>query len=329
MDTSTHVVMGVGLAGLATLDPAIAASPYMQSAIMATTLIASNAPDFDTVLKLRNNATYIRHHRGMTHSLPAVITWPFLITAGMMLFFPAAHMGTIFLWALISVILHVGVDVFNSYGTQALKPFSNRWIAFGVINIFDPFIFGAHAVGILLWILGVSPGPTFLLIYIGLVGYYVLRMKQKNTVVRRARIHHPNATHVFVSPSLHPSRWHLVIRTKTRLYVAESYKRQLTFFESYTFDPIPDDPIMNAARTDKNLAAFLSFSPTYRWEISHTNQGSYEVRFIDLRYRSKGHYPFIAIVHLDDSLQVTTSYTGWIYKEKTLQKKLNFSPEDG
>lgn len=56
MDTSTHIVMGVGLAGLATLDPNVAGSPYMQTAVLATTLVASNAPDFDTVLKLRNNA---------------------------------------------------------------------------------------------------------------------------------------------------------------------------------------------------------------------------------------------------------------------------------
>ena len=87
-------------------------------------------------------------------------------------------------------------------------------------------------------------------------------------------------------------------------------------------DPIPTDPVMQAACSDKNLAAFLSFSPTYRWEMEATTDGGYEVRFFDLRYRSKGHYPFVAIVQLDGDLNIVTSYTGWVYSEEALQKKL-------
>ena len=40
---------------------------------MLATIAGSNIPDIDTVLKLRNNAKYIRNHRGITHSIPAVI----------------------------------------------------------------------------------------------------------------------------------------------------------------------------------------------------------------------------------------------------------------
>ena len=37
----------------------------------ATTLIVGSLiPDGDTVLKLKDNATYISHHRGITHSIP-------------------------------------------------------------------------------------------------------------------------------------------------------------------------------------------------------------------------------------------------------------------
>lgn len=41
----------------------------------------------------------------------------------------------------VSGLLHVFVDIFNSYGTQALRPISNKWIQLGVINTFDPIIF--------------------------------------------------------------------------------------------------------------------------------------------------------------------------------------------
>ncbi|WP_059105823.1 metal-dependent hydrolase [Shouchella shacheensis] len=322
MDTTTHIVMGVGLGGLASLDPSVAASPYMQTAVLTATLVGSNAPDFDTILKLRNNAVYIRHHRGVTHSLPAVLTWPFLVSGALMLFFPNAVWLTLLLWSFISVVLHVFVDIFNAYGTQALRPISNRWVALGIINIFDPVIFLTHAVGIILWVVGVPPGPTFLAVYLGLIFYYVWRIHEKRKVVQAARSIHPTASHIFVSPTIRWNKWHLVIRTPEMLYVAQSKDKEIHFFESYTFDPIPTDPIMLAAREDKNLSAFLSFSPTYRWEIEANTDGGYEVRFIDLRYRSKGHYPFVAIVQMNESLKILSSYTGWVYSEETLQKKL-------
>ena len=41
----------------------------------------------------------------------------------------------------VSGLLHVFVDIFNSYGTQALRPISNKWIQLGVINTFDQLFF--------------------------------------------------------------------------------------------------------------------------------------------------------------------------------------------
>ena len=79
MDTGTHIVMGIALGGLAFADPVVANSTITTTAVIAGTIIGSQAPDIDTVLKLRNNAVYIRHHRGITHSIPAVILWPLLI----------------------------------------------------------------------------------------------------------------------------------------------------------------------------------------------------------------------------------------------------------
>ncbi len=314
--------MGIALGGLATLDPVVANDPIMQTSVLLATIIGSQAPDFDTVLKLRNNAVYIRNHRGVTHSIPAVFSWPIIITAGITLFVPEVNWVTLFLWTFLAVFLHVFVDIFNAYGTQALRPISYRWIALGIINIFDPFIFFTHLGAIAMWALGSEPGSTFLTLYIVIFLYYVWRVYEKRKVVTHARRLHPNATHIFVSPTIRWNQWHLVIRTPDTLFVAESRMNQLNFFEQYTFDPIPDTPIINAARKDPNLAAFLSFSPTYRWE-TEAKENITEVRFVDLRYRSKGHYPFVAIVQLDQNLNVISSYTGWVFSEQTLQKKLN------
>lgn len=42
---------------------------------------------------------------------------------------------------ILAVALHVFVDIFNAYGTQAIRPFSRKWVALGVIDTFDPIIF--------------------------------------------------------------------------------------------------------------------------------------------------------------------------------------------
>ena len=90
---------------------------------------------------------------------------------------------------------------YNAYGTQALRPLSKRWLALGVINTFDPFIFFSHIVALILWALGAPPVPTFISLFSVLVLYYIWRFIEKNKVIQHARNLHPKATHIFVSPS--------------------------------------------------------------------------------------------------------------------------------
>ena len=121
MDTGTHIVMGLALGGLATLDPVVAENSATATSVLIAVIIGSQAPDIDTVLKLKNNAVYIRNHRGITHSIPAVLLWPLIITGSVYAFFPGANLLHLWLWTFLAVFLHVFVDIFNAYGTQALK----------------------------------------------------------------------------------------------------------------------------------------------------------------------------------------------------------------
>ena len=79
LDTGTHVVMGLALGGLATLDPVVVEHSHTATSVLIAVIAGSQIPDIDTVLKLKNNATYIRNHRGITHSIPAVLLWPLVI----------------------------------------------------------------------------------------------------------------------------------------------------------------------------------------------------------------------------------------------------------
>ncbi|WP_066056395.1 metal-dependent hydrolase [Robertmurraya korlensis] len=325
MDTGTHVVMGLALGGLATLDPVVAGSSTTATSVMIATLVGSQAPDIDTVLKLRNNAVYIRNHRGITHSIPAVLLWPLAITAVIYPIFPDANLLHLWLWTFFAVFLHVFVDIFNAYGTQALRPFSSKWVALGVINTFDPFIFAMHIVGILAWAFGAHPGYTFIGVYAVLVAYYILRFITRRKVYHEVKKLVPDATDIIIAPTMKFHQWRIAVMNNNQFFVGRAHDNKVRILDQFKRVAVPETPVLEAAKLDKNLSAFLSFSPVYRWEVDEYDT-YYEVRFIDLRYRSNGHYPFVAVVQLDLDLKILSSYTGWIFSEEKLRKKLDIIP---
>lgn len=326
MDTGTHIVMGIALGGLATLDPVVSHDPLTHQAIIIGVLVGSQAPDFDTITKLRNNAVYLKNHRGMTHSIPAVCLWPVLITAVLYATFPEVDLFHLWLWTFFSVFLHVFVDVFNAYGTQALRPISNKWIGLGVINTFDPFIFFSHLIAFLIWRYTGEGGFTILVLYLLLVMYYIWRFRAKNGVQARIEEKIPDARHIFISPSYRWSDWHIAVESSQYLYVIKIKRNKLNVIDRFDKHPLPEDKIITAAMNDDNISAFLSFSKIYTWETLKKENG-FEVRFTDLRYFNKGYYPFVAVVQLNEQLQPLSSFTGWVFSEDKLQKKLTYMTE--
>lgn len=323
MDTGTHIVMGVGLAGLATLDPVVANDPVLFGAVFAGTMIGSQAPDFDTILKLKNNAIYIRNHRGLTHSIPAVLFWGVLISTLIYWLIPSVGFFHVWLWTFIAVCIHVFVDIFNAYGTQALRPFSNKWVALGFINTFDPYIFALHLGGIIAWGLGANPGQTFAVIYGVIALYYVKRYFDKREIVREITDYFSSVEKIHTSPTRKQNYWRIAVTTKDRFYVGVVEDGHIQLMDEFERVDLPNSPIFELAKSDKNISAFLSFSPVYRWELEEKERFT-EIRLIDLRYRSKGHYPFVAVIQINANNDIISSYTGWIFSERKLQNKLSF-----
>lgn len=321
MDTATHVVMGVALAGLATIDPAVTT---MYPAIVTTVMVGSQIPDIDTVLKLKNNAVYINNHRGITHSIPFTLMWPIVLTILISLLFKENQYFHIWIWSQIAVFLHVFVDIFNSYGTQALRPLTKKWIQIGIINTFDPIIFVLHLCAIALWYFGGNPIYIFSSLTLILVIYYIMRRMLQQSIKRAAIKLIPKDEKIvktFVAPTIRYFEWRVAIQTNTHDYIGRSYKRSVNFNDRFERKPFPEKQYMQYAIHDKNFKAFINFSSIYRWTVTETTNG-YELRFIDLRYLKNGHYSFVAILGLNETYHVTHSYTGWVFSEDKLQKKL-------
>lgn len=321
MDTATHFAMGAALAGVATIDPAaIQYYPAFATAVV----VGSQIPDIDTVLKIKNNAVYITHHRGITHSLPFTLLWAVLLTIIISFFNPGIDMLHLYLWTQLAVGLHVFVDIFNSYGTQALRPFSNRWIQIGIINTFDPIIFGLLIVGCVLWPLTHQPFIVFMTILVILIVYYIIRRLLQQSIRKRAiALINPHETikKTFVAPTIKFFEWRVALQTDQYDYIGRSYGTTVNIIDKLQTTEMPNENQLKYALQDSNLKAFLSFSSIYRWTFVPKPYG-HELRVIDLRYLKDGHYTFVAILKLDHDYKVTHSYTGWVFSEEKLQKVL-------
>ncbi|MNI10362.1 hypothetical protein D3C73_634720 [compost metagenome] len=320
MDTATHFVMGLGLAGLSFVDPVVASQPTLAGAVMVATVLASQAPDADTALRLKGNALYIRNHRGITHSLPFLLLWPALITLviGPIFGFTNLHyLSHIALWSFIGVAVHVFTDLFNTYGTQAARPFTEKWIAWNIIHIFDPFIFGSHAAAIILWVSGIiPPAPLFITLYACIALYYIWRTLVHARLTRKLKtkdIHHSAGERYFVIPTISPTRWNVVkAKTDGSYTIGLLNSGRLEWFKHAVCST---HPAVEHSKSHPDIKAFLYFTSYAVAEVEELPSG-YIVRWGDVRYLHRKQFPFVAVLVMDNQYHPLNTYVGWLSSEK-------------
>jgi len=326
MDSGTHLVMGLGLAGLASIDPVVASDHTIYAAVLIGTVVGSQAPDFDGFLRLKNNAVYIKNHRGMSHSLPAIAIWTVLITLLIQSFFsfsiPMLHLGG---WVLLAVVLHVFVDLFNTYGTQAMRPFTEKWISWNIIHIFDPFIFTTHVIAILIWALQLAdPVYIFPFLYGVLIVYYIWRTVAHRILTKRMReldtdCHEGDRYILIPTVSIH--EWNVVKKRADGSYLIGDFRRgQLRWVDRAKG---AEHPAIEASRNDPSIYAFLYFTSYACAEVKEHSWG-YEVRWSDVRYRHRKQYPFVGVLLMDHDFKTLGSYVGWLSEDR-LQKRLRMN----
>ncbi|MGG2201772.1 metal-dependent hydrolase [Paenibacillus validus] len=322
MDTGTHLVIGLGLAGLAYIDPVVAADPVVATAVLIGTVAGSQAPDADTLLRLKNNAVYIKNQSRISHSLPALFLWTAAISGALWLFFDGLPMLHVTMWVFIAVAFHVFTDLFNTYGTQALRPFSERWVSWNIIHIFDPFIFLAHVVAIFLWSMRlVDPAVAFPLLYGLIAVYYAWRSwhhhRLESTLYRQDPEYAPGDKYTLI-PTVHLYHWQVVKQKNDTTFSLGEYRNgRIKWVDHVKCDC---HPAVEASKAHPNIASFLYFTSFACADVKEHGWG-YEVRWADVRYRHRKQYPFVAVLRMDKSFETLDSYVGWV-NDTRLEKKL-------
>ena len=142
MDNLTHSLVGLAAAkaGLGRV------SPYATFVCVA----AANLPDIDIVALAGGTSFYLKHHRGITHSIVGTLTLAFALP---LLFYaaervwararglePRARLKGLLVCSLLLSASHPLLDWMNSYGVRPLLPWDGRWIYRDLLFIIDPWV---------------------------------------------------------------------------------------------------------------------------------------------------------------------------------------------
>jgi Predicted membrane-bound metal-dependent hydrolases len=158
MDNITHTLIGalVGEAVAAATKPAHEGLPRNERrAVFVTAMaIGSNVPDLDVLYSTVTGSKldYLLHHRGHTHTFAIAV-----VIAGLLwlacerwakrrgLRLASADRMTIVALCLLAPVLHVLMDLTNSYGVHPFWPFDNRWLYGDAVFIVEPLLWAAAA----------------------------------------------------------------------------------------------------------------------------------------------------------------------------------------
>jgi inner membrane protein len=133
-------------------------------ATLAMTL-AAEAPDLDVISAIRGPVAGFQHHRGITHTFIAA---PFiaLVTVAVVWIIHKTrkkptkvpvNWGLLWCFALIADLSHLLLDFTNNYGLRPFFPFNPRWYSWDIVFIFEPLMFLALLLALVLpWLFGLA-----------------------------------------------------------------------------------------------------------------------------------------------------------------------------
>jgi inner membrane protein len=327
MDNLTHTLTGVALAQ--------AGLKHKTRFAMWALVIGSNLPDVDVVSGIWGRAAYLKHHRGITHSLLGLTALAALLA--LMLYAvgrrtaskksPAAlNLKWLFLICWLATACHVLMDYTNQYGIRPFLPFSGRWVALDIMPIVGPYV-------LLLLFLGLGvpavlrlvteevgakkrasggaarAGAIFSLCGIlvvwgvrGLAHRRALGMLNANDYGQEA----PVGAGAFPSP-INPFDWTGVVETRSAYYLVQ-VNALASGVEADAAEPLRKpgpSKALTAAKKARTAKVFLDFA-RFPWAMVLGTEDGYTVFIRDLRFASpnSSRWSFVVKVQLDKSLRV-------------------------
>ncbi len=278
MDPVTHSLIGLGVASFSG-NPLSFTNP-----IYIGSLLGSLAPDFDFILQAKGDVFYLRHHRGVSHSLPGSVMLAGALSWLLTFIFPGTGYWSLFIWTWLGTLSHCLIDVFNSYGSELLWPFYRKKVSCNLLNIFDPYLF--ILLSILLYAGGKHPIIRNLSLLSGLA-YLVFRFGIR---WRIRKIFNgkwgTQPKRILIMPALKGSwNWDVFIEEGKRFIIGQVSSFSLTFKLRQKLWK-QQNSLIKIALESKLGKLFSEFTPLFH--VSHQRiEKGHLVQFFDLRFHFK------------------------------------------
>lgn len=323
MDNVTHALHGLALYALAATDPALAQDPTAMSAVLWAASLGSQAPDFDFVVRLfGGDIAYLKHHRGITHSIPAWLIWPTVLALVLWIFFPG-YFGLLWWWSFLGVIVHVGMDLLTTYGTVAFWPLSKRRYGWDILMIVDVVLWAFGALGIYLWWTGVSPERVLWYTILPSAVYLLLRVAVQFYLRSRVRRFYEKTGaeigRISVIPFLGMFRWNLVVESAEKYELGTAHLRKGVSIKN-SYERKGAEQALAELEHSQVYQVFRWFARHLFLEVKKDEKGQMRAEMADLTFGFSDRLPLTA--------QVTLDAEGKVLEEKLIRKPDKFRKND-
>ncbi len=332
MDNLTHTLTGfaISYAGLNRK------TRYATVAIV----IGANLPDIDLVSRFWGSATYLKYHRGITHSFLGVTVLAALLAA--IVYFLGRRRVSVTSdppldgrWLLIACWIatasHLLLDFTTSYGIRLFAPFSYHWYAWDIEPIIDPLLWAVLVAGLGLPYLfrliseevgakrtGYRVGASIALsTMVALWGVRALAHRRALNMLdaRTYRAAIPRRLGAFPTPG-NPFAWNGVVGTASAYYVlpVNVFQDNVDPQGARIFRKPEPSPPLEAALKTRTAAIFMDFA-RFPWAEVISNESGPTVLIRDLRYQpaNSRRGGFVVRIEFDNNLHVRSqafSFTG-------------------
>lgn len=282
-------------------------------------------------MRFDSSATYLKYHRGITHSLLGVTVLGILLAAAVYYLGrrarakktgPPVDARWLLVCSLLATTSHLLLDFTNAYGVRPFLPFSGRWYAWDIMFIIDPLLLVLLALGLatpaLFRLVSEEVGarkPTYqrgaifalccLVLLWGIRDFAhrrALSLLDSHTYLRE----NPRRIGAFPTP-INPFQWTGVVETDSVFHVltANALEDDVDATRTRVFRKSEATPPLEAALKTRAAAIFLDFA-RFPWDSVEETEDGYDVTLRDLRFISSAisRRAFVVDVRLDKQLRV-------------------------
>lgn len=317
MDPLTHGVIGLAIS-------TFSGTPVdLSNPVTLGCALGAMAPDVDAVTRvIWDDSVYLKHHRGFSHTLPALFGLSGAISGALHFVFPEHAFLNILLWTFIGAFSHTFFDILNSYGARLL-PFVKKKFKANLLMLYDPVV-------TLLALFLIFKRDKSPLEFAGVAGVFVVYLFFRFLMKRRAEraivgkmAHGYKLMDLNVLPSLMAfHKWDFVMNTNSHNIVGQVniFNRKVKIRKKFR----REDKDYVKLFKDSNVGRYFSnFSPNLHVAKKDLS-GKIMLEGIDLRYFMKNNFMHHATLILDENSNIVESFLQPYHYEKRIPIAENF-----